>query len=83
MLLLCEKCGKKVNASAGEYVYYLGRMMFVCKACADRLNDEIKCARIVCAAADSKKTQAEYITDHKEAYEKFLKNIGKKIKAFL
>lgn len=54
--------------------------MFACKACADKLNDEIKCASKVCAAIDGKKNQAENIINNKGAYEKFLKNIDDALK---
>ncbi len=80
MSMICEKCGKAVSASEGEYVYFQGKIMFACKACAEKLNDEIKCARKVCAAIDGKKNQAESIIKNKDAYEKFLKNIDTTIK---
>ncbi len=80
MEMCCEKCGKAIKASEGEYTYYQDRMMFACKACAGILNDEIKCARKVCAAVDGKKTQAEYITHNKDAFDKFLKDIEKTLK---
>lgn len=80
MSMLCEKCGKMLSATEGEYIFYDNRMMFACKACADRLNDEIKCARKVCAAVDGKKAQAEYITKDKDAFDKFLKNIETTLK---
>ena len=75
MNIICEKCGKAVSAAEGEYVYYQSRILFACKACADQLNDEIKCAKKVCAAVDAKKTQAEYIANNKDAFEKMLKSI--------
>ena len=80
MSMLCEKCGKAVTAAEGEYIYYQNRMLFACKACADKLNDEMKCARKVCAAVDGKKTQAEYITNNKDAFDKFLENIEETLK---
>ena len=49
--------------------------MFTCKECADRISDEEKCARKVCAVVDAKKVQAEGILCNKEAYDKFLKSI--------
>lgn len=49
--------------------------MFACKSCAGKLNDEIKCARKVCAAVDEKKTQAEYIINNRNEYVKFLSDI--------
>ena len=75
MSMKCEKCGKVVTAAEGEYVYYQSRMLFACKSCADQLNDEIKCAKKVCAAVDAKKTQAEYIANNRDAFEKMLKSI--------
>ena len=75
MDMLCENCGKSVSVAEGEYIYYKDRMMFACKACADKLDDEMKCARKVCAAVDGKKKQAEYITNNKDAFDHFLKNI--------
>ena len=80
MHMICEKCGKEVSAVNGEYVYYQGRMVFACKSCANALNDEIKCARKVCAAVDGKKTQAEFITNNKDAFDKFLQNMETTLK---
>ena len=80
MGMLCEKCGKKVEASEGEYVYYQDRMVFVCKPCAKELDDEMNCGRKVCAAVDGKKTQAEFITKDKDAFDKFLVNIEATLK---
>ena len=75
MGMICEKCGKEVSAAAGEFIYYDNKMIFACKTCADKLNDEIKCARKVCASVDGKKTQAEYVINNKDGFDKFLKNI--------
>ncbi len=80
MSMICEKCGKEISAAEGEYVYYQNRMMFACKACADKLNDEMKCAQKVCSAVDGKKTQAEFITNNKDAFDTFLKNIESTLK---
>ena len=80
MSMLCEKCGKGIDIKEGEYVYYQDRMMFTCKDCAKKINDEIKCAQKICAAVDGKKTQAEYITNNKIAFDKFLENIGMTLK---
>ncbi len=80
MNMICEICRKAVSTSEGEYVYYQGKMMFACKACTEKLNEEIKRDRKVCAAIDGKKNQAENIIQNKEAYEKFLKNIDATIK---
>lgn len=80
MDMTCEKCGKAVSATEGEYIYYQDRMLFACKDCAQKLNEEMKCARNVCAAVDGKKTQAEFITNNKDAFEKFLKNMETTLK---
>ncbi len=80
MSMVCEKCGKTVSAADGEYLYYQERMMFACKACADRLNEEMKCAQKVCAAVDEKKKQAEQITNDQDAFDQFLKNIEATLK---
>ncbi len=80
MDMICEKCGKHVSAADGEYIYYQDRMLFACKACADKLNDEIKCARKVCASVDGKKMQAEHITQNKDAFDKFLQNMESTMK---
>ena len=78
--MTCDRCGKGVPASAGEYIIYQDKMMFTCKACAKKLDDEIKCARKICSAVDSKKTQAEYITNNEDAFAKFLKSIETTLK---
>ena len=78
--MTCDRCGKGVSASAGEYIIYQDRMMFTCKDCARELEDEIKTARKICAAVDSKKAQAEYITNDEDAFAKFLKNIEETLK---
>lgn len=78
--MTCDRCGKGVSASAGEYVIYQDRMMFTCKACARELEDETKTARKICDAVDSKKAQAEYITNDEDAFAKFLKNIEATLK---
>ncbi len=80
MSLICEKCGKTVSAAEGEYVYYQDRMMFACKSCAKKINDEIKCAQKVCAAVDGKRTQAEFVTKDKGAFDKFLVDIEATLK---
>lgn len=80
MEMVCEKCGKNLSATEGEYVFYQERMMFACKACAERMNEEIKRAQRICSAVDSKKNQAEYITKDKDAFEKFLVNIETTLK---
>ena len=78
--MTCDRCGKGVSASAGEYIIYQDKMIFACKACAKELDDEIKCAQKICSAVDSKKTQAEYITNNEDAFAAFLKNIEATLK---
>ena len=73
--MTCEKCGKGVSVVAGEYILYQDKMMFTCKECARKLDDKTKCAQKICAAVDSKKTQAEKITNDGDAFAKFLMNI--------
>ena len=80
MGIMCERCGKAVSASEGEYVYYQGRMMLVCISCAQRLKDEVDCVQRVYAAIDKKKKQAESITNNKNAYAKFIKSIETTVK---
>ena len=80
MKMICEKCGKSISASEGEYLFYRDKMLFACKVCAKRLNDEMKVARQICAAIDGKKTQAERIANSKEAFDKLLKNIEATLK---
>ena len=80
MSMLCDKCGKPVSAAEGEYVFYHDTMLFACKACAKRMKDEMKIARQICAALDSKKTQAERIANSKEAFDKLLTNIETTLK---
>ena len=80
MAVSCEKCGKSISVEESEYVYYQNRMMFACKDCAKKINEEIKCAQKVCAAVDGKKKQAEFITNNKDAFDKFLKNIEETLK---
>ena len=75
MQMTCDKCGKGVSASAGEYVIYQDKMMFTCKECARKLDEEIRHARKISAAVDNNKAQAEYITNNGDAFAKFLKNI--------
>ena len=85
MSMICEKCEKAVSAAEGKYVYYQNRMVFACKSCAEKLYDEMKCGRQICAAVDDRKNQAEYITNNKDAFNKFLNNTEatlKKIPAF-
>ena len=78
--MTCDKCGKGVPAADGEYMIYQDRMLFTCKACAKKLEDEVKRNQKICAAVDSKKTQAEYITNNEDAFAKFLKNIEATLK---
>ena len=78
--LTCDRCGKGVSASVGEYIIYKDRMIFACKDCARKLDDEIKCAQKICSAVDSNKTQAEYITNNKDAFAAFLKSIETTLK---
>ena len=80
MEMVCEKCGKYLSASDGEYVFYQDKMMFACKECAESLNEEIKRAQKICSAVDSKKNQAEYITNNKDAFDEFLINIETTLK---
>ena len=80
MEMTCDRCGKGVSASAGEYVIYQGKMLFICKACAKELEDEIKSAQKLRDAVDSKKEQAEHITSDEDAFDKFLKNIEATLK---
>lgn len=80
MNIICAKCGQAILPSEGEYVYYQGKMMFACKDCAAKMNDEIKCARKVCAAIDGKRTQAERIINNKDDYNDFLKSIDTMLK---
>ena len=80
MAMTCEKCGKEISAAEGEYVFYLDRMMFACNPCARKLEDEMKCARKVCAAVDGKRTQAEFVTQNKDAFDKFLVDIEATLK---
>ena len=80
MGMICDKCGKSISATEGEYVYYHDKMFFACKACAKRMNDEMKIARQICTALDGKKTQAERIVNNKEAFDKLLINIEATLK---
>ena len=80
MSMTCDKCGKPISAAEGEYVYYHEKMLFACKACAKRMNDEMKIARQICNALDGKKTQAERIVNNKEAFDKLLINIEATLK---
>ncbi len=80
MEMICEKCKKGIQATEGEYLYYQGRMMFACKACAKNLDDEMKRAQKICAAVDGKKTQAEFITNNRKAFDSFLENIEATLK---
>ena len=75
MSLKCERCGTKFSAANGECIYYQGKMIFACKTCAVKLNDEINCARKVCAALDGKKVQAEKIINDIDAFAKLLKSL--------
>ena len=78
--MTCDRCGKGVSAAAGEYIIYQDKMLFTCKACAKEVEDEIKRARKICDAVDSRKAQAEYITNDEDAFAKFLKNIENVLK---
>ena len=80
MNMICEKCGKTVASSAGRYIFYPDIMMFSCKACADRISDEVKVARKICVADDGKKAQAEDILCGREAFDKFLKKTESTLK---
>ena len=80
MDMICEKCRKNVALADGEYIYYQDRMLFACKDCVRKLNDEINCARKVCAAVDGKKKKAEYVISDKDGFEKFLINIEATLK---
>ena len=71
----CEKCGKTISVEDSEYVYYQNRMMFACKSCAKKINEEIKCAQRVCTAVNGKKKQAESVLKDKDAFDNFLKDI--------
>lgn len=75
MAMICENCGKPVSASTGKYVYYQGRMMYACEPCAITINDEIKCATTVCSIMNRKKSKAESIICHTDAFDAFLKSI--------
>ncbi len=68
MTMICEKCRKETAADAGAFIYYQGKMLFACKACENKINDEIKCGNKVSAAVDGKKVQAVYITENKDWY---------------
>lgn len=80
MDMICEKCGKAVRVTEGEYLYYQGIMMFACNACAKKLNDQMKRDQKICAAVDGKKTQAEFITNNRDAFDSFLANIETALK---
>lgn len=80
MAMICEKCRKEIAADAGAFIYYQGKMLFACKACENKINDEIRCGNKVSAAVDGKKVQAVYITENKDAFDDFLKNIEKTLK---
>ena len=75
MDIICEYCGKPTTVAEGIYMYYPNRMMFACKACGKKLDDEIKCGRKICAAVDGKKSQAETILNKKDSFDKFLGSI--------
>lgn len=75
MANICSNCGRTVSASAGKYLYYQGKMVFACKTCALTMNDEIKCIRVVCSTINKKKSKAEYIISHTDAFAGFLKSI--------
>lgn len=80
MAMRCEKCGKEIAAAEGEYILSHDSMVFACRDCARKLNEEAETARKVCAAVDGNRTRAEYITSHKDAFETFLKNIETTLK---
>ena len=80
MRMICEKCKKEISVSEGEYLYYQNRMLFACRACANKLNDEIRCATKVCSALDGKKTQAESVLSSEIAFQKFMKSIDAAVK---
>lgn len=80
MDMVCEKCRKAITAEEGEYIYYQDNMKFVCKACAEKINDETERAQKICAAVDGKKSQAEFISKDKDAFDEFLKNIEETLK---
>ena len=71
----CEKCGSVISICDGKYVYYQDRIVFACKACSDRISDEVKVAQKICAAIDAKKARAVDILRGKEAFDSFLKKI--------
>ena len=76
----CEKCGKAVAVSDGKYLYYQDKLLFTCKECGNKLADEIECYQRICSVVDSKKSQAEQITNSEDAFEEFLSNIEKTLK---
>ena len=75
MNLTCEKCGREITADEGAFIYYEGKMLFACKACADEMNNEMKYGSKVSSAVDEKKKQAVYITENRDAFEEFLKKM--------
>ena len=66
MGMACERCGRDVSASEGNYVFYQNGMMFVCNSCAGELKDEIRRAQKICEAVNGKRTQAEVEPSKKE-----------------
>lgn len=84
MYMICEKCGRNSPLIDGEFLYYGDSMFFACKACAAKINDELTCARKVCATLDSKKERAETIITDKTEFEKLqqgIEMVSKKIPA--
>ncbi|MBQ3424931.1 MAG: DUF1232 domain-containing protein [Clostridia bacterium] len=79
-VMTCEKCGKGVPIAAGGYIYARDRMLFVCKDCAKTLDDEAEKARKICRAVDENKTEAERITNDRDAFDRFLDRIGETLK---
>ena len=80
MGMACERCGRDVSASEGNYVFYQNGMMFVCNSCAGELKDEIRRAQKICEAVNGKRTQAEHITNDADAFDRFLKSIEETLK---
>jgi len=80
MKMTCEKCGESISSPDGKYLYYQGGMVFACKACAEQLKDEIKCARKVCAAVDAKKAHAVFIADNQDELDRFLRRLERTMK---
>ncbi|MBR6028365.1 MAG: DUF1232 domain-containing protein [Clostridia bacterium] len=75
MSMKCEKCGIAVSASAGKYVYNKSRMVFACKSCAKSMTRDLKRTKMICAALDSKKAQAENIIGNRSTFDKFMEKV--------